>query len=103
MLTLREIALYLEDIETPVGRAINLLIMGLILLSSVIFVAETYPLSEPIRISLDTIDTLILVIFVFEYSIRLYYANSKIEFIFSPFSFIDLIAIIPFFFAFISI
>ncbi|NEQ23990.1 MAG: ion transporter, partial [Microcoleus sp. SIO2G3] len=48
MLTLKEIAFYLEDIETPVGRAINLLIMGLILLSSVIFVAETYPLSEPI-------------------------------------------------------
>jgi voltage-gated potassium channel len=97
MLNLREIAFYLEDIETPVGRGINLLIMGLILLSSVIFVAETYPLSEPVRISLDTIDTLILVVFVIEYLIRFYYASEKISFIFSPFSFIDLIAILPFF------
>ena len=97
MLNLREIAFYLEDIETPVGRAINLLIMGLILLSSIIFVAETYPLSEPVCISLDTIDTLILVVFVIEYLIRFYYASEKINFVFSPFSFIDLIAILPFF------
>ncbi|MBD1807616.1 ion transporter [Microcoleus sp. FACHB-SPT15] len=97
MLNLREIAFYLEDIETPVGRAINLLIMGFILLSSLIFVAETYPLPEPVRISLDTIDTLILVVFVIEYLIRLYYAIDKIKFIFSPFSFVDLIAILPFF------
>ncbi|MBW4548234.1 MAG: ion transporter [Symplocastrum torsivum CPER-KK1] len=97
MLNLRKIAFYLEDIETPVGRAINLLIMGFILLSSLIFVAETYPLPEPVRISLDTIDTLILVVFVIEYLIRLYYAIDKIKFIFSPFSFVDLIAILPFF------
>jgi voltage-gated potassium channel len=37
----RKISPYLEDIETPAGRAVNLFIVGLILLSSVIFVAQT--------------------------------------------------------------
>jgi voltage-gated potassium channel len=38
----QSIAFYLEDIETPVGRAINLIITALVLVSSAIFVAETY-------------------------------------------------------------
>jgi voltage-gated potassium channel len=97
MLNLREIAFYLEDIETPVGRAINLLIMGFILLSSLIFVAETYPLPESLRTGLEAIDTLILVFFVIEYLIRFCYASTKIKFIFSPLSLIDLVAILPFF------
>lgn len=96
MLSLRKLAHYLEDIETPTGRAINLLIMGLILLSSVIFVAETYPISDTIRAQLDAIDSLILIIFVIEYLIRFYYADVKIKFVFSLFSLIDLIAILPF-------
>jgi voltage-gated potassium channel len=97
MLNLREIAFYLEDIETPLGRAINLLIMAFILLSSLIFVAETYPIPESIRTSLEAIDTLILVFFVIEYLIRFCYASNKKRFIFSPLSLIDLVAILPFF------
>ncbi|MFP4412635.1 ion transporter [Coleofasciculus sp.] len=91
------IALYVEDIESPVGRRINLLIMGLILLSSAIFVCETYPIPPMLRLSLDIIDRIILIIFVVEYLLRFWVAESKISFFFSPVSLIDLIAIVPFF------
>lgn len=43
-------AFYLEDIETPVGRAINSSIAGLVLLSSAIFVTQTYVLPIPIQL-----------------------------------------------------
>lgn len=92
----RKIAAYLEDIETPVGRAINLLIMGLILLSSVIFVAQTYPIPDAVRNIIDTIDRLIGVIFVSEYIIRFWCAENKLKFFIRPFSLLDLIAILPF-------
>ena len=49
MPTRQQIALYLEDVETPVGRAFNLTIIGLIFLSSGIFVLETHPISEQLR------------------------------------------------------
>jgi len=48
----KRIAFYLEDIDTPAGKALNLLITGLVLLSVTIFVAQTYPLSEEWRTAL---------------------------------------------------
>lgn len=96
MLIRKQIAFYLGDIETPIGRVINLLLMGLILLSSSIFVAETYPISNSVRQSLDAIDAGILVIFIAEYILRFWCADSKVKFFFSPFSLIDLVAILPF-------
>ncbi|NEP13482.1 MAG: ion transporter [Symploca sp. SIO2C1] len=97
MLLRKKTAFYLQDIETPTGRAINFLIMGLILLSSVIFVADTYPIPTSLRIILDRIDYCILIIFVVEYLIRFWCAETKISFLFHPLSIIDLVAIIPFF------
>ncbi len=92
----RKIAYYLEDIETPIGRAINLFLLGLILLSSAIFVAQTYPIPDSARNIIDTIDRLIGIIFVTEYIIRFLCADDKIKFFFRPFSLLDLIAILPF-------
>ena len=40
---------YFKDLETPVGKAINLTIAGLVLLSSGIFVAETYNIPDDVR------------------------------------------------------
>lgn len=93
----KKTAFYLQDIETPTGRAINFVIMGLILLSSAIFVADTYPIPNSVRIVLDRIDYCILIIFVGEYLIRFWCAEAKISFLFHPLSIIDLVAIIPFF------
>jgi voltage-gated potassium channel len=96
MLLRRKIALYLEDIETPAGRAVNLFILGLILLSSAIFVAQTYAIPDSVRNVIDVIDRLIGVIFVTEYILRFLCADDKIKFFIRPFSLLDLMAILPF-------
>lgn len=93
----KQIGFYLEDIETPIGKAVNWSITGLVLLSSALFVAETYPLSEQVRSLLDAIDTMILWIFAIEYGIRLWCAENRWRYFTSLYSIIDLLAILPFF------
>lgn len=90
-----KISLYLEDIENPIGRIVNLLITGLVLISTGIFVAETYPLSPDLRSLIAKIDLFILGIFAIEYLLRLVAAPDKFKYIFSFYSLIDLIAILP--------
>ncbi|MBD2355095.1 ion transporter [Tolypothrix sp. FACHB-123] len=88
---------YLTDIETPIGQIINLTIAGLVLLSSGIFVAETYNIPDNIRVQLNIVDTAIFIIFVVEYVLRLWSAENKVKYFLSLYSIIDLIAILPFF------
>jgi voltage-gated potassium channel len=89
-------AFYFKDLETTTGKIINLSIVGLILLSSVIFVAQTYQLSPVIRQQLDILDRIILFLFVGEYILRLWSAENKIKYIFSLYAIVDLLAILPF-------
>jgi voltage-gated potassium channel len=91
----QKISFYLDDIETLIGKAINLSVTGLVLLSSAIFVAQTYPLPEALRSALDTIDKSILVIFAIEYLLRFWCAENKTRFCFNLLSLIDLLAILP--------
>ncbi|MBE9177535.1 ion transporter [Oculatella sp. LEGE 06141] len=96
-MTLRKtLSFYLEDLETPIGKAINLVITGLVLLSSAIFVTETYSIPASLRITLNQIDTSILVLFSIEYLLRFWSAEQKIKYFFSLYSLIDLLAILPF-------
>ncbi len=92
----KEIAFYFEDTESPISRGIDLAITGLVLLSSVIFVVETYPLSPALKLQLDLVDRGILVIFSIEYLLRLWCADRPWKFIFSPYALLDLLAILPF-------
>jgi voltage-gated potassium channel len=87
---------YLEDIETPIGKAINLSIAFLVILSSGIFVAQTYLIPESVNHVLDILDNLILVVFTAEYLMRLWCAESKFGYFVSLYSIIDLVAILPF-------
>ncbi len=103
MLTRKQIGFYLEDIETPIGKTVNLTLTGLILLSSASFIAETYPLAEPVRFKLQTLDIVLLVIFVVEYLVRLWCADHKLKFIWSFFSIVDLLAILPFLLGFVNV
>ncbi len=90
------LSFYLEDFETPIGRAINLTITGLVLLSSGIFVAQTYGIPDTARAILDAIDKGILVIFAIEYLLRFWGAENKWRYFLSPYSLIDLLAVLPF-------
>ncbi|HIK07887.1 MAG TPA: potassium channel family protein [Trichormus sp. M33_DOE_039] len=97
LLTRKQTEFYLTDLETPIGKAINLTIVALVLLSSGIFVAQTYNLPVDIRLQLDVIDKIILITFAIEYVLRLWSAENKINYIFSFYGVIDLMAILPFF------
>jgi voltage-gated potassium channel len=95
MILADKISLYLEDLEHPIGRIVNLLITGLVLASTGIFIAETYPLAPDIRSLIGRIDLIILSIFAVEYLLRFIAAPDKLKYIFSLYSAIDLIAILP--------
>lgn len=96
-MSLREkIAFYLDDIESPLGRIINLLITGLVLVSSAIFVVETYQIPVLLRQQLDTLEDEILVIFVVEYLLRFWGAEQRVSYLLSLYSIVDLLAIVPF-------
>lgn len=99
----QHIAFYLEDIETPAGRAINLIITGLVLLSSAIFVAETYAIPTSLRLEMDAVDAAIMIVFAVEYLLRFWCADYKFKYLFSLYSVIDLLAIIPFFLGMVDI
>ncbi len=95
MILADKISLYLEDIENPIGKVVNLLITGLVLVSTGIFIAETYPLDPALRSLVSKIDFIILSIFAIEYILRWIAAPDKIKYLFSFYSLIDLIAIFP--------
>jgi len=103
MLLREKTAFYLEDIETPIGRGISLAIAGLVLLSSAIFVADTYRPPVNVRLWLRAFDNLILFIFAVEYVLRFWCADNKFKYFFSVYSVIDLLAILPFFAGIIDI
>lgn len=91
----QKVAFYLEDTETNLGFWANLSILGLILLSSVIFVTETYSISQQFQASLEIIDLVILITFTIEYLLRFWSSDNPRKFFFSFFSLIDLVAILP--------
>jgi voltage-gated potassium channel len=103
MLLRQKVAFYLQDLDTLLGRAINLTIVGLVLLSSVIFVVDTYTIPTSVRIKLNAIDTSILLVFALEYLLRFWCADNKIKYILSFYSLIDLMAILPFFIGVVDI
>ncbi|MFS0519321.1 ion transporter [Nostoc sp. UIC 10607] len=103
LLSRQETEFYLKDLETPLGKAINLTLAAMVLVSSGIFVAETYNIPDSVRFQLNVADTAIVIIFAVEYSLRLWSAENKIKYIFSFYSIIDLMAILPFFLGMVDI
>ena len=89
----QKVRFYFEDIETPLGQAINLIITGLVLLSLALFVAETYPLPDSVRAGLVGLNELILVLFTIEYLLRLWSAERPLRYFFNLYSLIDLLVI----------
>ncbi|HEY9768429.1 MAG TPA: ion transporter [Coleofasciculaceae cyanobacterium] len=90
-----KIAFYLEDTNTNIGLWSNLSIFGLILLSSAIFVVQTYPIGKQFEAGLEIVDSVILIIFAVEYLLRLWSTKNPKKFFFSLFGVIDLIAVLP--------
>ena len=89
---------WFEDIETLPGKTVDIVIVALIFCVSIIFVVKTYKISSSVRIVLDQIEHVIIVIFIFEYILRIWSAPNRLRQILRIYSIVDLIAIIPFFF-----
>lgn len=89
-----------EHNDTPAGRAFDLAIQALIVLSLVTFSVETLPdLSPNAQWWLYAIEVVTVVIFTIEYLLRFILASEKRKFVFSFFGLIDLMAILPFYIA----
>ncbi|PTM06574.1 MAG: ion transporter, partial [Bacteroidetes bacterium] len=92
---------FVEFNDNKLSRWFAFFIQGLILLSLVTFSIETLPNLKPqTRVLLRSIEILCVVVFTFEYILRIYVADSKAKFIFSFFGLIDLLAILPFYLSF---
>ncbi|MGD2085480.1 MAG: ion transporter [Candidatus Aminicenantes bacterium] len=96
--TLREkIQFYLIDCRTIPGKLIDISIIFLNILVCILFVIDTYTISESTQQLLWKIEAIIIVFFIIEYIARLYGARNRIRHIFNIFSLIDLAAILPIF------
>ena len=92
---------FVEFNDNKLSRWFAFFIQGLILLSLVTFSIETLPNLKPqARVILKSVEILCVVVFTFEYILRIYVADSKPKFIFSFFGIIDLLAILPFYLSF---
>ncbi|MGF1512503.1 MAG: ion transporter [Elainellaceae cyanobacterium] len=87
----------LDDIDSSVGRGVNLAIAALVLISCAIYVAETYPIGPQIHARLRLVDAVILLVFSVEYVVRFWCADHKLRYVVSPYALVDLVAIAPFF------
>jgi len=90
----------IEETDTPTGRAFDLFIQSLIVLSLISFSIETLPnLSENAKRLLKITELITVIIFTVEYVLRIIVADEKLKFVFSFFGIIDLLAILPFYIA----
>ena len=89
-----------EHNDTRAGRAFDLAIQALIVISLVTFSIETLPnLSTRTERWLYAIEVITVLIFTAEYLLRFLLADRKLKFVFSFFGMVDLLAIMPFYVA----
>lgn len=88
-----------EDTDGVLGRYFNLLMMGLILLSTVIWVLESQKgMAESERLLLQKIENVVIFCFIVEYLLRLLAFRGPLwRYVLQPLAIVDLLAIVPFF------
>ena len=86
--------------KNRLGKRFEIFVQILIVISIIAFSVETLPdLSDNLRLSLEWIERISISVFVVEYLLRLWFAEKRLQFVFSFFGIIDLLAILPFFLA----
>lgn len=85
-----------EESDTPAGRAFDLAVQALIVLSLLAFSLDTLPnLSPGERAALAAFEAFSIAVFTAEYLLRLAVARKKLAFVFSFYGLVDLLAILP--------
>lgn len=88
----------IEDSTTALGKIFDYFIQFLILLSLIAFTIETLPNNSAVTIKiLKIIELISVIIFTIEYLLRLYVSKKPLNYIFSFYGIIDLLAILPFY------
>ena len=96
-MTLRGIV---QDTDTRAGRAFDLVVLCLILVSVASLSVETLPgLPPPVKSAFRISEIVITILFTVEYFLRIATSERKAEYIFSFYGIIDLVAILPFYLA----
>src|SRR3989338_621474 len=80
-----------------VGRVFTIFLIALILLSIALLPLEFTPIFERFDTVFIGVETTITIFFTIEYILRIYAAPSRLQYIFSFYGLIDLVAIAPFF------
>ncbi|TVP54227.1 MAG: ion transporter [Gemmatimonadales bacterium] len=89
-----------EDTDTRGGRAFDLVVQLLIVISLAGFALETLPDLGPTAIRvLGVMEVVIVGLFTIEYMLRVLVADRKRDFVLSFFGVVDLLAILPFYLA----
>lgn len=86
---------YLLDHRTALGKTIDVGLLVLNLAFVALFVVETYPVAERADDLLWTLEVAIAAVFLVEYVLRLYGARDRVAELFSPYTMVDLVAILP--------
>ncbi len=88
----------IENNDTARGKIFDIVIQFLIILSLISFSIETLPdLDQKIRLILKYFEIATVLLFTLEYLLRLIVSDRKLQFIFSFYGVIDLLAILPFY------
>ncbi len=96
-MTLREkIRFWFDDLDTPLGKAVDLVVIALILIACGLAVAFTLVEEDsPAYGMLYRFDQVISVLFLIEYLLRLWSARRPLRYAFSLYGVIDVVAILP--------
>ena len=88
----------IETRETTAGKVLDFFIQFMILLSLISFSVETLPnLSDELLMWLKYLEVTTITIFTVEYILRVAVSSRKLQYIFSFYGIIDILAILPFY------
>lgn len=94
----KKLQILLDDGSSWQGKLFSTIIQSLIIISIIAFTVETLPnLDENEIFILNLIEYICITVFTVEYVLRVYVAERKVQFVFSFFGLIDLLAILPFY------
>ncbi len=95
---MNRLKMIVEQSGTPAGRAFDLLIQSMVVVSIIAYSIETLPnLSPSLSLFFEWLEVVTVVIFTIEYGLRLLVAEPKRQYALSFFGLIDLLAILPFY------
>lgn len=86
---------YLIDCHTPLGKLIDIVIIGLNLAVCLLLVIETYPISISAKEILWKVEIGVVAFFILEYAVRIYASSHRRRQLLDIYSIIDLVAILP--------